>query len=246
MNELDGLAAAGKEVVVRGLSRFHRPVGVALGAAAVVGLVVVGVGVAANPGREKVALTAAGSAQAKADVLTRADVGAGWSGGAQTPDLVLSSQCSTYHPKQSDLVLIGAAQTHWRKQALTIVSMAQVLKTSAMVQRDWQRTVLAPQVLPCLRQVLAKGMSSGGDFKGKVVSLDRLAFPEVEPDTRAFRAVAVLSGARGSVRVVFDFVALGAWRNELTLLFGGPATGKAPMHSAEISLAYQLAGRIRP
>ncbi len=39
-------------------------------------------------------------------------------------------------------------------------SEAQVLQTPAMVRLDWQRTVLSPQVLPCLRSNLKKHLSA--------------------------------------------------------------------------------------
>lgn len=230
---------------MRGLSRLRTLVYLAFGAAAAVGVVAAGVALGANQGKEKVALTPAGQAQAKAEVLRQADVGAGWSGGAKKLNLSSNSgyDCPTYKPKQSDLVLIGAAETRWHKDGLTIDSLAQLLKTPAMVQRDWQRTVLAPQVLPCARQAFAKALGS----RGRVVSFRRLAFPAVEPYTAEIRGVADITVAAGvSVPMVIDTIAMGAWRNELTLTFSGPASAKDAMRSAEVHLAYRLAGRIRP
>src|SRR5262245_48832798 len=78
--------------------------------------------------REKVRLTKAGRAAASAVVLTRADLGSTttWTGGARKPDLSSSSPCPTFHPKQSDLVLIGAAETLWRSPGIQLVSEGQV------------------------------------------------------------------------------------------------------------------------
>jgi hypothetical protein len=213
----------------------------AFGVATVLALALAGLAAAANPSKEKVALTAAGTAQAKAEVLRQADIGAGWSGGAKKPQISSTMPCS-YRPKQSDLVVIGAAETDWHNQGLTLDSAAQVLKSPSMVQRDWQRTVVAPQVLPCLREGFAKALGS----KAKLVSFGRVAFPTLARYTRAFRGVAAVNTPTGSVRVVVDLILLGAWRNELTLSLTGPATGKASMHSAEVRLALVLAGRLRP
>jgi hypothetical protein len=227
-------------VVPRARVRWSLPF--ALLAAVLVALVAAAVVLGANPGKEKIALSAAGRVQAKAEVLHRADVGAGWSGGAKKPNLSSAMPCSGYRPKQSDLVLIGVAETKWQAPGVEIDSQAQVLQTAAMVGRDWRRTVLAPQVLPCVRQGLAKALGS----TGKLVSFRRIAFPRVARYTRAFRAVFDVTTAIGSVPVEMDLLAFGAGRNELTLSLTGPATAKASLHRAEARLARLLAGRIRP
>jgi len=204
---------------------------------ALVALLAVAAGSAGNPTKEKIALTAAGKARAKAEVLRRADVGRGWSGGFKKPDLSSTLPCSNYRPKQSDLVLIGAAETTWHKQAFVIDSEAQVLRTPAMVRRDWRRTVLAPQVLPCLRQGFKKSLGS----KAKLVSFRRVAFPHVATYTRAFRLVAKVTTAIGPVPLEIDLVALGAGRNEITLSVTGPAVVRTFLHAKEVQLARVLA-----
>ena len=210
---------------------------------AVVGSVAAGVVLAATPSnKEKIALTAAGQAHAKAEVLRHGDLGAAWSGGSKKPNLSSAMPCKSYQPKQSDLVLIGAAETSWKTQESQIESEAQVLRTAAMVSRDWRRTVLAPQVLPCLRQGFAKALGS----KANLVSFRRVAFPHVATYTRAFRAIAAVTTQIGPVRVEIDFLAMGGGRNELTLTLTGPAAVKASMRGAETRLARILAGRLRP
>jgi hypothetical protein len=207
----------------------------------VVALVAAGAVLAGNPTKEKIALTAAGKAQAKAEVLRRADVGAGGSGGFKKPDLSSTMPCSNYRPKQSDLVLIGAAETIWQKPPFEVDSEAQVLRTAAMVRRDWQRTVLAPQVLPCLRQGLTKALGSNA----KLVSFGRIAFPQVATLTRAFRLVAKVKTSLGSIPVEIDTVALGGGRNELTLTLSGPKAARSSLTRMERRLARLLAHRMR-
>jgi hypothetical protein len=220
----------------------RQPLLVSFLGAALLALGAAGIVWAANPSKEKIAFTAAGQAQAKAEVLRRADVGAGWTGGFKKPDLSSSMGCSSYRPKQSDLVLIGAARTSWQKQVFVIDSVAQVLRTAAMVRLDWRRTVLAPQVLPCLRQSTAKSLGSGG----KLVSLLRVAFPRLATYTRAYRVVADVPTAIGKVRFEIDIVAFGKGRNELTLTVSGLAKSKAFVRGSELRLARVLVRRLRP
>lgn len=211
-------------------------------AATVVALVAAGVALAVNPSKETIALTAAGNAQAKAEVLRLADVGTAWKGGSRKPDLSSSMPCTSYKPKQSDLVLIGVAETSFARTALEMDSEAQVLRTAAMVRRDWQRTILAPQVIPCLRYGFTKALGSNA----KLVSFSKVAFPHTAALTRAFRAVANVKTKVGLVPVEIDFVAMGSGRNELSLTLSGPAVARASLHATEVQLARVLAGRLRP
>jgi hypothetical protein len=133
-------------------------------ASAAAGLVAAGAAWASSPTKEKIAYTAADQAQAKAEVLRRSDLPGGWAGGKRKPDVSSTEPCA-YRPRQNDLVLIGAAETDWRKPGSQVSSEAQVLRTAAMVRRDWQRTILAPQVVPCLRQGFEKTPRLGCDTR---------------------------------------------------------------------------------
>lgn len=209
-----------------------------------VGLVVLGAAgavLAANPSKEKIQFTAAGQAQAKAEVLHRTDVGKGWRGGYKKPDLSSTMPDCNYRPKQSDLTLNGAAETRWQNGPLEVDSEAQVLRTAKMVRLDWQRTVLAPQVLPCLRRGVAKSVGA----KGTVVSFARVSFPRLTTFTRAFRAVVDLKTAVGKVRLESDVVVFGAKRNELTLTITGLASARAALHRMQLDFARLLVGRLR-
>jgi hypothetical protein len=203
-------------------------------------LVAAGAVAAANPSKEKIARTAAGNARARAEVLLRSDLGKGWSGGFKKPDLSSTLPCS-YHPKQSDLVLIGAAETRWDKMPFDVDSEAQVLRTAAMVRRDWRRTVLAPQVLPCLRQSFKKSLGTSA----KLVSFGRVAFPRLATYTNAFRLLANVNTPSGPVPVEIDVVVMGTGPNELTLAASGLAAAKTSLRATELRLARLLARRAR-
>lgn len=210
-------------------------------ASAAAALVAPGAASASSPSEEKIAYTAAGQAKAKAEVLRRSDLPQGWAGGKRKPDVSSTEPCS-YKPKQNDLVLIGAAETDWRKPGFQVLSEAQVPRTAANVRRDWQRTILAPQVIPCLRQGFGKTLGSDATL----ASFGRVAFPHLASLTQAFRAVFDLKSGSPSVPVEIDIVALGSWRNELTLTLTGLAAAGATLHGEEVHLAQRLAGRMRP
>jgi hypothetical protein len=206
-----------------------------------VALIAASVVLAVNPSKEKIAYTAAGQAKARAEVVRQTDLGRGWIGGPKKPDVSSAMPCS-YQPKQSDLTLIGAAETVWHAQGFVVDSEAQVLRTAGMVALDWQRTVLAPQVVPCLRDGFQKSVGTSGTL----VSFRRVAFAHVARYTRAFRAVIDVKTSTSSVPVELDFLALGGGRNEITLTLTGPAATEAVLRGAELRLARILAGRMRP
>jgi hypothetical protein len=204
-------------------------------------LVAAGVALASDPSKEKIAYTAVGQAKAKAEVLRQPDLGQGWVGGRRKPDVSSALPCS-YTPKQDDLVLIGAAESDWRKPGLEIDSEAQVLRTADMVRRDWRRTILAPEVIPCLRHGFQKSLGSNGTL----VSFGRTSFPRVASLTQAFRAVIKVKEGSSSVPVEIDVLGLGAGRDEITLTLTGLVAVRKALHTAEVRLARKLASRMGP
>jgi hypothetical protein len=213
-------------------------VGVAAGVAA-------SVAVASIADKEQIHLTNAGQAAARAAVLTKADLGTapGWTGGAKKPDLSSTPPCPGFRPKQSDLVVNGAAETVFKQPAIQFDSEAQVLQTAHMVKLDWQRTVIAPQILPCLRIALAKSAGTSAH----VTSIRRTAFPRVATFTSAIRILLDVktSGSTTPVTVFVDVVLVGRGRTEITLTTTAPLLASTAVRAAEIRLARILAGRVR-
>ena len=218
---------------------FRFPLGLAIGIG--VALIAAGAVLADNSGKEQIKRTAAGNAQAKREVLRHADLGKSWSGGFVKPDLTATLPCS-YHPRQSDLVLIGAAETRWDKSVVYEVdNEAEVLRTAAMVGRDWRRSVIARQVLPCLRRAFKEGLGS----KAKVTSVRRVAFPHLTTYTRAFRFRGKLNSPNGTVPIESDFVVLGGGRNEISLTLTGFAAARASLRADALRLARVLGHRMQ-
>jgi hypothetical protein len=139
-------------------------------------------------------------------------------------------------------VVIGAAESKWEKPAYEIDSEAQVLRTAAMVGRDWRRTVVAPQVVPCLRKAFKKALGT----HGKVVSFRRVAFPHLTTRTRAWRLIGKIRARSKMVPFESDFVALGSGRNEVSLTLTAFGAARASLRAETLRLARVLAHRMHP
>ena len=196
----------------------------------------------AGDGKQQVKLNAHDNALARAAVIQRADLGSasGWKGGMTKPDLTPIS-CPGYHPKLSDLVLTGVAESQFTNGALSFQSDAQVLRTAKMVRLDWQRSIEATGVVSCLRSSLAKSLGS----VAKVVSLAKRAFPQVSTYTAAYRARANVEAQGTTVELLIDLVVFGRSRTELTLTVTAPAAAAATISAAEARLARILVARAR-
>jgi hypothetical protein len=207
-----------------------------------IGLVAAAAAVAGNGNREQLKFNTADQAAAHAAVIRRSDLGStGWKGGARKPDLSPGPSCPNYDPKQSDLVLTGAARTEYSKAGLDFESQTGVLQTERMVRLDWERSALARGVLPCLSSVLKKSVGTGT----KIVSARKIAFPHVATYSAAFRFVIDVRSSGAAVRVMIDLVAVGRGRTEITLTTTAPYAARAVVAPAEVRLAQLLVGRIR-
>jgi hypothetical protein len=209
-------------------------------AALAIGLVVVAGAAASGPGKQKIELNAADQASARAVVLRRSDLGAGWTGGRIKPDLTSQVTCASYHPKVSDLVVTGAAASQFRGTGIALVNEVEVFRTAAMVDRDWRRSIV-PAAVPCLRAKLTEGL--GG--RAKVLSFRRIPFPRVTAHTAAFRGIVAVSALGQTVRVLLDIVLMGKGRTEISLDATAPAATAGVVSAAERRLARKLAARVR-
>ena len=194
--------------------------------------------------KEQIHLNARDNAAARAVALRKADLGGvpGWSGGTKKPDLSSSGpRCANFHPKHSDIVLTGAAESEFQNAGIYIDDEVQVLAAAPMVKLDWQRSVRARGLLPCLRTYLAKSAPANA----KVRSIEKLAFPRVAPYTAAFRLVLDVTAGGNTASMLVDLVLVGRGRTEVTLTTVAPYDARAPITSAEERLARGLVSRIR-
>jgi hypothetical protein len=197
----------------------------------------------ADRGREQIRFNAADQAAARGTVLRRSDLGSGsgWTGGRIKPDLSPGPTCPNYHPKQSDLVLTGAAESTFRNGPLAFDSQVQVLQTKRMVSLDWRRELLAPGAIPCLRRHLGKNLGSSA----KVLSFVKAPFPRLARYTAAFRARVDVAVLGKTAHLIVDSVLIGRSRTEISLTTVAPAAARSAVAAAERRLARRIVGRAR-
>jgi hypothetical protein len=190
--------------------------------------------------REQVRLNRADQAAARAAVLRRGDLGSGWTGGPRTAPPPATVNCPGYQPKQSDLVRTGAAEARFQHTSLVLQTDAQVLKTRAMVARDWRRSVVDSRASACLRHMLSKQLPSSE----RLISFGKRAFPRVARYAAAYRMLVRVHAQGQTFLVVVDIVAVGRSRTELTLTMSAPASARKALPAAEARVARVLLARV--
>jgi hypothetical protein len=196
---------------------------------------------AASADKEQHKFNAADQASAKKAVIARTDLGTtGWSGGAKAPDLTPPTPCANWNPKQSDLVLTGAAESSWKHSGLALDSEVQILQSKQMVALDWQRTVADPNAIKCTEATVKKNLASG---TVKFISYKRIAFPHVGTYSRAYLTTVSITSNGQSELLDIEDVLIGAGRAEITLSSTTPAALQAAVASENVVIAKKLVTR---
>jgi len=205
-------------------------------------ILALGAAAAALADREQIALTSAGNKAASAAVLRRSDLGAGaWQGTAKMPDLNQSAGCPGHNPKQSDLVVVGAAGKTWASNGVQFDSQAQVLRTPEMVRVDWNRTIRGSKLLPCLKYNLQKSLGSNN----RISFITRLPVPRIPALVRLYRTVVVAHANGKATPLLIDSLVVGSRRTEITLTTTALYESRKAVTRTEIALARVLARRAR-
>ena len=200
-----------------------------------------GAALAATGEKKQIHFTKADQVRARRAVAQQSDLGSGaWTGGFRKPDLSAAPTCANFHPKQSDLVLTGAAESEWEDQGLRIETEALVLKTHAMMVADWKRTVLAPAAIPCLRTHLIKELGGAGVT---FVSFRRVIFAPVATRSQAYVLLVDVKTGTGKVRVAVQVVLIARNRTELTLVSTAPNVAQKIVAQADAQLARAMVSR---
>lgn len=190
--------------------------------------------------KEQIALTRAGHKAARVAVLKRSDLGKGpWTGTAKKPALNTPTGCPGYAPKQSDLVVVGAAGTSWKSTGVQFDSEAQVLRTPKMVHLDWKRTVRASKVMPCLKHNLQQSLAPNE----RLSFVTRLPVPRIPALVRLYRAVVVIRANGVKTPILIDSLLVGSGRTEITLTTTALYASRKAVTRTEIRLARVLARR---
>ena len=208
---------------------------VSFGGIVIVAMATIATALAGDDSREKTKFNAADRAAARAVVIQRGDLRptGGWKGGPTKPDLSPVT-CPNYHPKQSDLLLTGVAESDWDRPDRSVTSEDQILQTAPMVRLDSHRSFT--------KTGIACAVSLGG---GKNVSVSRIAFPTLTPQAVAFRAFYGVKGQEP--RQVMEVAAVFHGRNEITVseVMATPAP-LGILHTEVVRLARIMLARTRP
>ena len=188
-----------------------RSVAVVSGAVLVGAAVVVGSALAATTPRVK--HTSAGTKLAQASLITKADLGQGWSADAQTGAARgVRLSCNGFQPKQNDVVEVGAAATpsfSGGQVGPYLVQKTSVYASGAHVNKLWNRAVksgLANCVASDLQTLTARGLAVS------ITSKRMLPFPKVAPRAALYRVIATVTSGSQRLTVYFDVVLLAGKR----------------------------------
>jgi len=181
-------------------------------------------------------------AKAKATVLTRADLGAGWTGGARNPISFKAPTCPAQRPNDGDLTITGHAESLFSNGngGIQVDTDVEIFPTEAQAKARLVR-FLQPQLFTCLKYDLAKSL--GGAVGMTFLKPSRLDFPKVAERTGAFRVpIAVKSGSQ-TVTVDADFLFLGVGRSLIYVNIIAPSVQESQLPGFELRVAKLLVKR---
>jgi hypothetical protein len=203
---------------------------------ALLGLVTAGTALADHLDPKK-RLTSADQARARAMMLKRSDLPAGFRverSGGKKPHADCSQAVS-----EADLTLTGEAEGRLlARGTVSLNSAAQIYASVADANASWRRGTSAAGTR-CLADLLRSTFSGQGI---RVASLRRFAFPNVAERTVAYRATLSADGPQGPVPVYADFIVMKRSR-ALAEVFVASVLVR-PSRSDETRLARVVAGRM--
>jgi hypothetical protein len=150
--------------------------------------------------------TAAGTKAARATLLTRTDVGKGWTAAAPTSQQGVALTCPGHSPRGTGVVEVGAASSPAFSPAPTgpFVQQNTSVYASAAQAGAWWRRAVTPSLARCASETFAalgaRGVKVGGVRSGK------LEVSTVLPHTATYRINATANGKK----LYFDLIVLGS------------------------------------
>jgi hypothetical protein len=169
----------------------------------------------AGRGDPKRAITRADQARAKAMLLRKSDLAAGFTASRRSKDE--DFYCAGLD--ESDLTLTGDAESpDYTLQAagriFSIASQAQLYRSSSQSLASWRLGTSSAGERCAARQLASVIAGSGGSFR----SLKRIPFPKVAPLTVAYRVTAELAAGQQKVPAYMDVVVLQRGRAQVAFV----------------------------
>jgi hypothetical protein len=195
---------------------------------------------ARDPWDPRTKIRRADQLKAAATVLTQADLGAGWSGGARKPTSFKAPTCPAQRPNDGDLTLTGHAESLFSNGngGIQVDSDVEVFPTEKQAKARFVR-FMQPKLFSCLKYDLAKSIGGGGTILKPV----RLDFPGVAERVGAFRVPVVVKVGSQTVTVDADFIYLGVGRSLIYVNIVAPSVQEAQLPEFEHRLAKRLVQR---
>jgi hypothetical protein len=210
---------------------------------AVAALVLTGTALA-DPLDPKVKIVPADQAAARAPLLTRADLGAAWAGGAAAkPSSLKAPVCPSLRPDYSKLTITGHTESRFDNGngGFQVTADVEVWRTVAQASKH-MGALLQPKLATCIKYALAKSVG-GPDVTLLPVKKQKIA--KLGDSTVHYRApIAVKSGGE-TVTVLSDFVLLRKGRTEIYLNVVAPSTDEAQVTAFVTRVARTLVKRVR-
>jgi hypothetical protein len=178
---------------------------------------------------------------AAAIVLTQADLGAGWSGGARKPTSLKAPTCPAQRPDDGDLTLTGHAESVFSNGngGIQIDTDVEVFPTAKQAKARFVR-FMQPKLYSCLKYDLAKSI---GGSRATILKPARLDLPKVAEQFAAFRVPVAVKAGSQTVTVDADFLYLGAGRSLIYVNIVAPSVQEAQLPEFEHRLAKLLVRR---
>jgi hypothetical protein len=211
----------------------------------VAALVAVTAAVAApDPRDEQRRIAPADQSLARAGLLRRADLRAGWRKVTDRPDNSDDTRCPGYNPDMSAFTITGEAESHFRHAAGgSIDSFVEVYSSEGDARGDF-RAGAKPALAKCLRKVITDEIESDtSGVQGTVVSSRMLRTPRICgcSGTAAYRLVTEVRSGNRRVRVFMDLLVFQKGRSIGGLMI---TTGLTPLRD-RLVLAQLMANRLR-
>jgi len=212
-----------------------------LAGAALLAAFVTGVADARDPWDPRTKIRQADQRKAAATVLTQADLGGGWTGGARKPTSFKAPTCPAQRPNDGDLTLTGHAESLFSNGngGIQIDTDVEVFPTAEQAKARFVR-FMRPKLLFCLKYDLAKSI---GASRVTILKPARLDFPRVAERIAAFRVPVAVKAGSQTVTVDADFLYLGAGRSQIYASIVAPSVQEAQLQEFEHRLAKVLVRR---
>lgn len=166
-------------------------------------------------------------AGARAELVTRGELGSGWRVQAPPPRRIPPLTCPAFSPRLSGVTEVGTAASPTFAESAAgpfLAQIAYVYASGEQRQTIW-RQVVRPRLLTCVAAALRQGSAHGVQFT--VTGRRRLRLPRLTGQRAGYRAQGTATGAGQSVPVYLDMLVLGrgASISELSITsFDSPVT----------------------